>query len=302
MNQLYKYSIIIPHYKIVELLKRALLSIPDREDIQIVVVDDNSGIEEDRFYALDFFKKAQCSFLFTKESGGAGYVRNVGLTKAEGQWLLFLDADDFFEQGAFELFDVYAQSENDIVYFNTRSVCSDTLMPSDRFGLYRSYIDFVNPLLEEHVNIIRCSHVVPIAKMIRRSLVENHHVLFDEIPWGNDVMFATRVGTLAHKVWVDKRVVYVVTERAGSLVKQVSVEALLGRYQVALRANDYLRKNGYAAYQNTILFHIKRIAPFGVRALLKALMIGVKFNAYNKQTLYRSSKITKHIIRSTQKA
>ena len=40
----YNYSVIIPHYNIVPLLERCLKSIPDREDIQIVVVDDNSNV------------------------------------------------------------------------------------------------------------------------------------------------------------------------------------------------------------------------------------------------------------------
>lgn len=39
---MYKYSIIIPHYNIPELLQRCLDSIPERDDVQVIVVDDNS--------------------------------------------------------------------------------------------------------------------------------------------------------------------------------------------------------------------------------------------------------------------
>ena len=49
MEMQYRYTIIIPHYKIIDLLGRALSSIPDREDIQIIVVDDNSGIKQSEF-------------------------------------------------------------------------------------------------------------------------------------------------------------------------------------------------------------------------------------------------------------
>ena len=105
MEKQYNYTIIIPHYKIIDLLGRALNSIPDREDIQILVVDDNSGIEKCKFEKLNNFQKANCKFIFTYKSGGAGYVRNEGLTRALGKWLLFLDADDFFEKNAFNIFD-----------------------------------------------------------------------------------------------------------------------------------------------------------------------------------------------------
>ena len=43
MEQIIKYSIIIPHKNSPDLLKRCLESIPDRTDIQVVVVDDNSS-------------------------------------------------------------------------------------------------------------------------------------------------------------------------------------------------------------------------------------------------------------------
>ena len=56
MEMQYRYTIIIPHYNIIDLLGRALSSIPDREDIQIIVVDDNSGIKQSEFEKLNNFK------------------------------------------------------------------------------------------------------------------------------------------------------------------------------------------------------------------------------------------------------
>ena len=294
----HKYTIIIPHYNLIDLLPRALFSIPDRPDIQILVVDDNSGIDEDRFHVLNTFRQAECRFIFTKESKGAGYVRNVGLLHATGEWLLFLDADDFFEEGAFVFFDAYADQPYDVVYFNTKSVYSESLLPSPRFGIYNAYINFAQPDNLHHQNIIRAYHVVPVAKMIRSSLVHAHNIRFDEVPWGNDVFFATQVGAKASKIAIEKTVVYVVTERENSLVKQLSAEALLCRYKVALRANQYLRSMGMKPYQNTILFHLRRIAKCGMLPFVKALSLGLKYGGYNLHTLYLSSRMVKHILRT----
>ena len=294
----HKYTIIIPHYNLIDLLPRALFSIPDRPDIQILVVDDNSGIDEDRFHVLNTFRQAECRFIFTKESKGAGYVRNVGLSHATGEWLLFLDADDFFEEGAFVFFDAYADQPYDVVYFNTKSVYSESLLPSPRFGIYNAYINFAQADNVHHQNIIRAYHVVPVAKMIRSSLVHAHNIRFDEVPWGNDVFFATQVGAKALKIAIEKTVVYVVTERENSLVKQLSAEALLCRYKVALRANQYLRSMGMKPYQNTILFHLRRIAKCGMLPFVKALSLGLKYGGYNLHTLYLSSRMVKHILRT----
>ena len=52
---MFNYTLIIPHYRSVDTLHRLLLSIPDRNDIQILVIDDNSSLDEDEFKRLPLF-------------------------------------------------------------------------------------------------------------------------------------------------------------------------------------------------------------------------------------------------------
>ena len=298
MSAKYRYAIVIPHYRLIELLPRALASIPDRPDIQILVVDDNSGIDESAFAPLNVFQRAHCRFVFTKESKGAGYVRNVGLKHVQAEWVLFLDADDFFEQGAFDLFDRYAHAHADMVYFSTRSVYSDSLLPSSRFSIYNAYVHHARVPEPHRLHLLRAYHVVPVAKMIRFALIDTHSIRFDEVRWGNDVFFATQIGVWANNVLVDQGVVYVVTDRANSLVKNLSPEAMLCRYEVALRANQFLREAGRSPYQNTLLFHLKRIAQCGVKHLLHAIRMGFRYKGFNKYTLYLSSRTVKAALRA----
>jgi glycosyltransferase involved in cell wall biosynthesis len=87
MKEEINYSIIIPHKNIPALLQRCLNSIPRREDIQIIVVDDNSDsniVDFEHFPGMD---EPCVDVVFTKEGKGAGYARNVGLSKAKGKWL-----------------------------------------------------------------------------------------------------------------------------------------------------------------------------------------------------------------------
>ena len=61
------YSIIIPHKNIPNLLQRCLDSIPNREDVQIIVVDDNSDpniVDFDKFPGLN---RSNVEVIFTKE-------------------------------------------------------------------------------------------------------------------------------------------------------------------------------------------------------------------------------------------
>ena len=71
----FNYSITITHYNAPALLERMLDSIPNRDDIQIIVVDDFSN-EESRT-AIKKIKHKNLEIVFTPENHGAGYERNV---------------------------------------------------------------------------------------------------------------------------------------------------------------------------------------------------------------------------------
>lgn len=280
----YNYSIIIPHYRTIDLLLRCVNSIPRRSDIQLIVVDDNSGIDKNEFDRLGFSFPNQ-KIVFTEEGRGAGYARNVGLKYADGKWLLFADADDFFDDRAFDVFDEYLNASYDIIYFDTISLYSDTLQPSFRNLIYNAYISECDNITEKKVNAVRFGHSVPYAKMIRRSIVVNNNIMFDETRYCNDTMFSVKTALCAANVYVDKRVVYCVTSRRGSLVTHKSLQALLVRLEVILRANELLRKNGYYAYQNSILAYLHGAINFGYKAFFSACRMIVKYHGFNIHTL-----------------
>ena len=90
------FSIIIPHKNIPSLLQRCLDSIPKRDDVQIIVVDDNSNPQKVDFEKFPGLDKPNTEAYFDKSGKGAGRARNVGLKHAKGEWVIFADCDDYF--------------------------------------------------------------------------------------------------------------------------------------------------------------------------------------------------------------
>ena len=158
------YSIIIPHKNIPHLLSRCLDSIPQREDIQIIVVDDNS--EEMYLGALSDLKRPDTEFIFTKESKGAGYARNVGLKRAVGKWLLFADADDYYTDNFLNALDKYRDTDMDIVYFCIKSI-PDSFCEHIN-GNIRRYLNNKTTLEEDH---LRLEWWEPWNKLFRREYI-----------------------------------------------------------------------------------------------------------------------------------
>ena len=118
------YSIIIPHHNIPKLLLRCLDSIPKRNDIQIIIVDDNSDTSIVNFKHFPGLKQENVEVYFTKEGKGAGYARNIGLKYAKGKWILFADADDFFSDQLDSILSDYVNYDSDLLFFNTKRVLS----------------------------------------------------------------------------------------------------------------------------------------------------------------------------------
>lgn len=123
------YSIIIPHKNIPDLLRRCLDSIPQRPDIQIIVVDDNSCSDKVDFAHFPGREREGVEIVYTREGLGAGYARNVGLRHAKGRWLLFADADDYFLPDFLEMADRYKDSDLELIVFRRKVRTRNLLNP-----------------------------------------------------------------------------------------------------------------------------------------------------------------------------
>ncbi len=218
-------SIIIPHYNMPDYLYRLLDSIGKHNDVQVVVVDDHS--DQCRL------EVSKCSvhydhvlFLQTEPGRkGAGAARNTGLLRAEGTWLLFADADDFFLPGWYDIVSEYRNSDYDLVFFPPDGRKEDGTA-AKRHLLYRELVEdcFSNRYGSEER--LRFRFTVPWSKLIRAEVVINHEIRFDEIQYSNDVMFSAKSGYYAGKITADRRMIYCVTDHEGSLTITIPVRLI----------------------------------------------------------------------------
>ena len=235
------FSIIIPHKEIPDLLMRCLKSIPVSEDIQVIVVDDNSADADTYLDKYPELSRSYLEFVRTTKDGGAGYARNVGLEHAKGKWILFADADDFFVDDMYGIICSYADSEADVIYFKNKAVLSDnTNIKTDRSSYVNKNIDQYLAYGDEWP--IRAKMYVPWGKMIKRSLIVKNNIRFDELMYSNDVYFSLLTGYYSKIIEVVTRVLYVVTARSNSLAANFCSKPgeLEQRAEVAFRRDVFL--------------------------------------------------------------
>ena len=103
MDNIFKVSVIIPVYNAAEFLGQGLDSLLNQtlHDIEIICVNDGSS-DKSLEILKEYEKKDSRIKVIDQENQGAGAARNNGMAIAQGEYLSFLDADDFFEKNMLE--------------------------------------------------------------------------------------------------------------------------------------------------------------------------------------------------------
>lgn len=247
------FSFIIPHHNIPSLLTRCIDSIPIREDVEIIIVDDNSTPET--LQQLKDIEKRHpyTTFITTPCTKGAGHARNVGIELAKGKWFLFIDADDFFYPCINAILDKYVSSDYDIIYFLSNSRFSNNLQKNadkniPMMEVINKYLQ--NPTKEEIY--LRFKYAVPWGKMIKASLIKEHNIRYDEVLAGNDVLFSAKSGYYASKITVEKEYAYCITVRGDSIIQTETQHYTDQRIESRIHLMLFLKSIKYPQYRHPI--------------------------------------------------
>ena len=241
------FTVIIPQRNSLGTLPRLFASIPESESIEIILIDNSpeplsrADIGIDREYEL----------LWSPPERHAGGARNAGLDHAHGKWLVFADADDYFTPQAFDIFYRNIDREEDIIYYCAESVYDDTGAASSRADRYNMNVRRFNAGEIRPIELA-IGFKVPWAKMVRKSLVDDHSLRFDEVRASNDAFFSVLAGYYARKAAAEEMAVYTVTTSRGSLTKNISYEVIHARFLVNLRINAFLKEHGLSDLQQSV--------------------------------------------------
>ncbi len=267
------FSIIVPVWRgAIKFLPKLFESIPEKEGIEIIVVDNSKEpvrreeIKSDR----------EIVFLHSAPERHAGGSRNDGMAIAKGKWLLFADSDDFYMHDAFEIYYSMIDSDAEIVYTGMGGVYEDTGEHSDRGDVYAKMVhDYLDGDISEMK--LRLQFSSPCCKMVSHDLVNRYNLRYDEVIACNDMYFSLLTGYYAKSIKAVDRVTYIATVNRGSLTRRKDFAVSFSRFHVSLRYNLFLRKHGLSSYQKSIMLRYKETCSHGLKAIGKATILLFKY-------------------------
>lgn len=207
-------SVIMPVYNVEEFIEQGLDTLINQtmRNIEIIVVDDGST---DRSLEIlnSYAAKDSRVRVFTQQNKFAGAARNLGLANARGEYVIFLDSDDFFARSLCE--DAYFAGKvhnADVVLFGAKHYNNATGQYKEAKWLLNNYLaPEKQPFSYKDCPdvLYRISTPAPWTKMFRREFVQNAGLQFQQIQNANDLFFTYSAMAMAERiVTVDKPLVY----------------------------------------------------------------------------------------------
>ena len=240
-----KVSVIVPFYNVEGYIEKCLDTLVNQtlEDIEIILVNDGSK-DNSILIAKKFLEKYPKKIVYLeKENGGLSDARNFGIPYAKGEYIAFLDSDDYVEKNMYEEMYNLAKKENsDMVQCN----------------FYWEYIDKNKKKIgdmQKYSNkkeLITKGRVEAWNKLIKREILENEEIRFPKGLRYEDVEFTYKLAPYLEKVsFIDKPFIHYI-QRQNSISNSQN-ERTAEIFDILDNVIKYYKeKNIYEEYKNEL--------------------------------------------------
>lgn len=189
-NNQIKISIIIPVYNAEKYLKKCLNSIrfQSYKNLEIILVDD--GSKDTSSVICDKYAASDSRFISIHvQNGGVSKARNIGIENSRGEFLMFVDSDDWLQENAVELLiDKICQDRKiDFVAGSYYDICNGNRKIK---SLVARDIEIEQKEIPKFCKDNYLLFTTPWAKMYRKNIIKEHGLLFDtQVKYGEDLIF-----------------------------------------------------------------------------------------------------------------
>lgn len=248
-----KFSLVIPVFNVKAYILQCIQSVMEQtySNFEVIIVDDCSTDG-----SVDLLKNAseiidqRVKIVRTPRNSGLSFARNYGLSFVSGEYVWFVDSDDFIDVRSLEVLNnCLLEEDYDVILFNTKLYYSENnikdLIDILKPGSY-SGVEFVKSSLRKKALISACN------KIYRVSLLRRINFEFPVGLWYEDTVTINLFSSCS-KIRKIQEPLYFYRQRPGSITKEFSTR-LLERYDVFLLVKTQLQTESFEYKDDLILF------------------------------------------------
>lgn len=210
-------SIIVPVYNAELYLKECIESLLSQtiQAIEIILVNDGST-DKSEIICKEYVEKDSRIKLYTIPNGGVSNARNTGLQYAKGEWVTFVDSDDWVDEKYCEHLLKCSDHMTDFVIAGKYTYLNKEIIEDEYNGkdfemfddakkmlLYQSILSD-NPFVRYYPNIATCC-----SKLYKRSLLVERNIKYNpELKYYEDALFNMQTIAEAEKICYSKKAIY----------------------------------------------------------------------------------------------
>ena len=205
-------SIIVPVYNVRDYIEKCLETLVNQtlKNIEIIVVND--GSPDDSQVIIDKYVKKYPKLIksYIKENGGLSDARNYGMKKANGDYIAFVDSDDYVDNTMYQkLYEKAVSGNYDLVVCDLNYIYPDSVKPGF------SNIDRDITSKNQIKRIMTTIYPTAWNKLYKRDLLDN--IAFKKGVWWEDVEFIYRLFPSINSIGVVKENLYQYVQRGGAI-------------------------------------------------------------------------------------
>jgi len=261
-----KLTVMIPVYNVENYLAKCLDSViyPELENYEIVLVNDGSTDSSGDICNDYQSKNPSLIRVITTPNGGLGAARDVGINNSKGEYILFLDSDDYLAPNAIPEIMETLSLDYDMCIFDVRSVNEDGKQIRYVHGCQKEgfiSLELFPELLFE----------LPSAwnKIYKRSLFTENEIYYPARLWYEDMHVTPWLYTKCKKIYSIHKSWHNYLQRAGSITNNKNtyrnleiidaVNAMLDAYRREGLYEKYKTQLEYSAFYNQVLTSVTRV-------------------------------------------
>lgn len=287
-----KISVIIPVYNVEDYLEKCLDSVFSQtfDDFEVIIINDGSPDNSQAIIDRYCSKYPHKITALRQENAGLSAARNTGISAATGEYLMFLDSDDYLHTEALhKIYHCAASRDLDIVCYGLCTVVDGVVSDDSTFT--------VAPELADIRYLFHDSSACN--KLIRRSLFVAHDLRFATGLFYEDLELIPRLALYTQKIGFVQEMLYYYLIRTGSIMRQkvynpkfASIYTVAETLKEAFYQTPFHKELEYIYIEHLLHGAVLRYLqyPEGVADIRKiSRIMGTTFPQWRKNPYYRSS-------------